>query len=96
MGFTDRSCNKKLLEQSGNDVATVVDRLRREASTAQRRENEGGRGSAGESAEDQGMGGGGVFRLTHSTSSWARPGGGRGGDGGASSSNGAGVYSGIL
>jgi hypothetical protein len=38
MGFTDRNGNKKLLEQSPNDVATVVDLLSQEASTDQRRE----------------------------------------------------------
>ena len=36
MGFTDRSGNKKLLEQSRNDVAVVIDRLSQGASTAQR------------------------------------------------------------
>ena len=35
MGFADR--NKKLLEQSRNDVAAVVERLSQDASAAQRR-----------------------------------------------------------
>jgi hypothetical protein len=39
MGFTDRNGNKTLLEQSRNDVATVVDLLSRAASTDKRREN---------------------------------------------------------
>jgi len=37
MGFADRSGNKKLLEQSRNDVAAVVERLSQDASAAQRR-----------------------------------------------------------
>ncbi len=49
MGFTDRNGNKKLLEQLRNDVAKVVDLLSQEASTDQRRDNEGGRGRSGES-----------------------------------------------
>ena len=54
MGFTDRSGNKKLLEQSRNDVATVVDRLFQDASTAQRGVIQGGRGGAGESGGGRG------------------------------------------
>jgi serine/threonine protein kinase len=56
MGFTDRNGNKKLLEQPRNDVATVVDLLSQEASTDQRRENEGGRGTSGESGGGGGRG----------------------------------------
>ena len=56
MGFTDRSGNKKLLEQSRNDVAAVVERLSQDASAAQRRVNEGGRGGAGEPGGGSGKG----------------------------------------
>jgi ribonucleotide reductase alpha subunit len=56
MGLTDRNGNKKLLEQSRNDVATVVDLLSQEASTDQRRENEGGRGRSVESGGARGRG----------------------------------------
>jgi hypothetical protein len=56
MGFTDRNGNKKLLEQSRNDVAIVVDLLSQEASTNQRRENEVGSGRSGESEDGSGRG----------------------------------------
>ena len=56
MGFTDRSGNKKLLEQSRNDVAAVIDRLSQGASTAQRGVIQGGRGGEGESGGGSGRG----------------------------------------